>query len=49
MFRIRIFYRNTYIYLVEDLKIEREDPLNNDCIVEKKVCKLRHEKYEYFT
>ncbi|CAL2237234.1 unnamed protein product [Prunus armeniaca] len=33
---------------VDDLKIELEDPLLKDCILEQKVRETRHGKYEYF-
>ncbi|KAI5335212.1 hypothetical protein L3X38_025345 [Prunus dulcis] len=33
---------------VDDLKIEQEDPLQEDCILEQKVHETRHGKSEYF-
>ena len=33
---------------VDDLKIELEDPLLKDCILEQEVRETRHGKYEYF-
>ncbi|CAL8152322.1 unnamed protein product [Prunus armeniaca] len=39
---------DTCLPSVNDLKIEREDPLQEDCIMEQKVRETRHGKYEYF-
>ncbi|CAL8998775.1 unnamed protein product [Prunus brigantina] len=39
---------DTRLPSVDDLRIEREEPLQEDCILEKKVRETRHGKYEYF-
>ncbi|PRQ45948.1 hypothetical protein RchiOBHm_Chr3g0497281 [Rosa chinensis] len=39
---------DTRLPSVDDLKMEQEDPLEEDCILEQKVCETRHGKYEYF-
>ncbi|BFG20045.1 hypothetical protein CerSpe_063190 [Prunus speciosa] len=39
---------DTRLPSVDDLKIELEDPLLEDCILEQKVHETRHGKYEYF-
>ncbi|CAL2270788.1 unnamed protein product [Prunus armeniaca] len=39
---------DTRLPSVEDLKIEREVPMQEDCILEQKVCEISNGKYEYF-
>ncbi|CAL2257437.1 unnamed protein product [Prunus armeniaca] len=39
---------DTCLPSVDDLKIEQEDPLQEDCNLEQKVRETRHGKYEYF-
>ncbi|CAL8994908.1 unnamed protein product [Prunus brigantina] len=39
---------DTRLPSVDDLRIEREEPLQEDCILEQKVRETRHGKYAYF-
>ena len=39
---------DTHLPSIDDLKMEREDPLEDNCILEQKVHETRHRKHEYF-
>lgn len=43
------FEKTTRIPSIDDLRIEREGPLEEDCILELKICETRPVNLEYFS